>query len=42
MRASSMPYGRPSGSQGRAPHGLARIDVDLMREFDQRLLDLIS
>jgi len=34
--------GRPNRSQGRAPQGFARIDIDLIRECDQRLLDLIS
>jgi hypothetical protein len=34
--------GRPNRSQGRAPHGFARINIDLTRECDQRLLDLIS
>ena len=34
--------GRPNRSQGRAPHGIARINIDLTRECDQRLLDLIS
>src|SRR5664280_247199 len=34
--------GRPNRSQGRAPQGFARVDIDLIRECDERLLDLIS
>ena len=33
---------RPGRPQARAPHCFARIDIDLIRECDQRLLDLIS